>query len=163
MTAFTVHEPPQAAGSPADAMERAERLMFVGDGFSWGAALLGPLWLAFNRHWQALAAWAGVAVVLAGVLHLVGAGPGWLGLALAGLGVVLGFEAADLERDWLAAAGWVEIGSTEGRDQADAERGFFDRWLAAGAPAASARSADAAAEALSSAGQSRTSARPGRA
>lgn len=127
MTDFTVHERPDP---PADRLSRAERLVFVRDGFAWGPALLGPLWLAMQRNWPMLGLWAVAAVILAAAVRLVGADPGWTGLAFAALGVVVGFEAADLRRERFAAEGWHELGSASGRDQTDAERDFFDRWLA---------------------------------
>ena len=39
MLTFTVHEPPNP---PADRIERADKLVFVKDGFSWMAALFAP-------------------------------------------------------------------------------------------------------------------------
>ena len=51
MQTFTVHEPPNA---PADRVDRAESLLFIKDGFSWGAALFGPLWLLAHRLWWPL-------------------------------------------------------------------------------------------------------------
>ncbi len=51
MLTFTVHEPPNP---PADRIERADRLVFVKDGFSWMAALFAPLWMLVHRLWWAL-------------------------------------------------------------------------------------------------------------
>ena len=48
MLTFTVHEPPDP---PADRIDRAERLAFVRDGFSWSAALFTPVWLLAHRLW----------------------------------------------------------------------------------------------------------------
>ena len=36
---------------PADRLDRAERLVFVKDGFSWLAACCPPLWLLANGLW----------------------------------------------------------------------------------------------------------------
>ena len=46
MLTFTVHEPPSP---PPDRLERAESLVFVKDGFSWTAALFGPVWLLVHQ------------------------------------------------------------------------------------------------------------------
>ena len=51
MLTFTVHEPPDP---PADRIDRAEKLVFIKDGFSWIAAVFGPLWMIFHRLWWAL-------------------------------------------------------------------------------------------------------------
>ena len=70
MATFTVYVPP---GLPSPAA-RAERTVFVRDGFNWGAFLLGPLALLYRRLWIAAAAWIGVAaglVFLGRTLHLV--------------------------------------------------------------------------------------------
>ena len=49
MAIFAVHSP---AGDAATAFERAR---FVRLGFSWGALLLGPVWLLARRLWRPLA------------------------------------------------------------------------------------------------------------
>ena len=46
MTVYMVFEPPRAGGDP---VTRAERIVFVRDRFSWGAFLLGPIWLLWRR------------------------------------------------------------------------------------------------------------------
>ncbi len=128
MAAYTVHEPP----SPAiDRLDRAESLVFVRDGFGWGPALLGPLWLALNRLWTPLAVWAAAAAGIGGLLHLVGAGPAWITLALLSLNVLIGFEGNELERHELEARGWTELGTVAGKGLAEAERSFFERWMPA--------------------------------
>ena len=137
--AATVHEPPHPA---ADRLERAEAMVFVADKFSWGAALFGPIWLAAQRLWVPLVAYvAGIAVV------------GWLisalgyneaamtGLMLA-VNVWLGFEAPELKRLALSAAGWTEAGSVSGRDVAECERRFFDGWFENGNVAVSGSAAN---------------------
>lgn len=138
MQVYTVHEPPSP---PADHSARAEELVFVPDGFDWSAAILGPFWLATQRLWTELAAWGGAAVLIAGVFWLTGAGSGWTALALAALNVVIGYEAGDLERDRLTAAGWTDLGSATGKSAAEAERDFFDRWLPGAAEPSAARHA----------------------
>src|SRR5205814_3636753 len=51
MAVYTVHEPPlkryDAAGDP-------DRFVFVRDGFSFWAFLLGPLWMIRHRMWLVL-------------------------------------------------------------------------------------------------------------
>src|SRR5262245_50437458 len=49
MAVYSVFAPPPSTGE-AD----AERFRFVRDGFSWGAFLLGPLWMIWRRLWLVL-------------------------------------------------------------------------------------------------------------
>jgi len=126
VTAFTVHEPPQ----PGDTtLERAESLVFVEDAFSWRAALFGQLYFIFRGEWFGLAVYIAAALVLSGVLYLVGADARWLIWMLIFLNIVAGFEANQLKRWALTRAGWREIATVSGRGQEEAERRFFEAWL----------------------------------
>jgi hypothetical protein len=137
-----VHEPPDP---PADRIDRAERLAFVRDGFSWTAALFTPIWLLAHRLW-----WPFVIYGLAGVgLELLTEQlefhPGWSILAAAVMSLLIGFEADTLRRWSLARRGWSQIGAVSGRTTEDCERRWFEMWLptqpviapAAGSPRAS--------------------------
>ena len=126
VTAFTVHEPPETGGT---AVERAESLVFVEDGFSWRAALFGQLYFIFRGEWFGLAVYIVAALVLSGVLYLFGADNRWLIWMLVFLNIVAGFEANELKRWALARAGWREIAAVSGRGQEEAERRFFEAWL----------------------------------
>ncbi|WP_072396348.1 DUF2628 domain-containing protein [Hyphomicrobium sp. CS1GBMeth3] len=126
VAAFTVHEPPDPAGTK---LERAEQLLFVRDGFSWRAALFGPFYFLFRAEWLSLLIYIVAAVVLTVLLRLLGAGDQWTGWTMLLLNVIVGFEATDLKRWALARRGWHEIATVGGRDQEDAERRFFEAWL----------------------------------
>lgn len=126
VSAFTVHEPPQAGGTKLD---RAESLLFVGDGFSWRAALFSPLYLLMRGEWVMLAAYAAAAAVLWAILALAGADSGWYAWAFILLNVIVGFELSEVKRWSLGRAGWSEIATVSGRGQEEAERRFFDVWL----------------------------------
>lgn len=126
MQTFTVHEPPNA---PPDRIDRAESLLFVKEGFSWGAALFGPFWLLVHRLWWPLLAYlviyaAAEAVRTAGMID-----PRWIGLGLLALNVLLAFEADTLRRWALARRGWRMLGSANGRNRTECERRFFDAWI----------------------------------
>lgn len=126
VSVFTVHEPPEPGGTR---FERAERLLFLRDGFSWRAALFSPFYLLLRGEWLALAAYAVAAVALAVALRFAGAGNEWGALAFVLLNVLTGFELGALKRWSLARRGWREIAAVSGRGQNDAERRFFDAWL----------------------------------
>lgn len=126
VSAFTVHEPPEPGGTR---LERAERLLFVRDGFSWRVALLGPFYLLARGDWLALGAYVVLALVLSGAFTLVSAGNEWVSLMFVLLNVLMAFEANELKRWSLGRAGWREIGTVSGRGQEEAERRFFEAWL----------------------------------
>lgn len=126
MSAFTVHEPPQVGGTK---LQRAESLLFIRDGFSWRAALLGPFYLLARGEWLALAVYAAAAAVLAAILALASAGSAQFVSMFILLNVLTGYEASEVKRWSLSRAGWVEIASVGGRGQEDAERRFFEAWL----------------------------------
>jgi len=65
----------------------------VREGFSWGALIFGPLWLAAHRAWIAFALSLAAAILILAVAH----GPIAVVLMLA-LAVVLGLSGHDLRR-----------------------------------------------------------------
>ncbi len=115
---------------------KAERAIFVRDGFSWWASLFGPLWLL--RH--------GMIVVLIGYLVIMGAanfaaaeqlGEVATFYVSAVLTLWFGFEARALRRWALARRGWRMMDVVEARRRVDAERRYYAERLAseaAGAP-----------------------------
>jgi len=116
MLTFTVHEQPNP---PADRIDRAERLTFVRDGFSWTAALFAPVWLLAHRLW-----WPFLGYLAAeGVIELVRQSellhPGWTTLAAIGISLLIGLEAGTLRRWSLDRRGWTTLGSVSGRNAED--------------------------------------------
>ncbi len=123
---YSVYEPPNP---PADRVERAEQMMFIREGFSWGAALATPFWMAANRMWAALAIYLVALTAIITGLSAAGAGTDWICLAVLALQAVMGFEGAALERMALEYEGWTDAGTVSGRTVLDCERRFFDIWL----------------------------------
>ena len=126
MTVFTVHEPPSP---PADRIDRAEQLVFVKDGFSWGAFLLGPVWLLANRLWWAAFVYIGILVLASLALKSLGAADGWSSLLVLGLNAIIAFEAHVLKVVKLEQEGWASLGAVTGNGIADCERRFYEGWL----------------------------------
>lgn len=127
MMTCTVHEPPKAL---ADRTDRAETLVFVKEGFSWGAALLTPFWAIASRLWLFF-------VLYLAAMIAVGLGLKWLrvedssaatSLILA-IHLVIGLEASQIRRWTMRRRGWRTLGSVNGRNMDDCERRFFDDWL----------------------------------
>jgi hypothetical protein len=135
MSIYTVHVPPAGAQtSPPD----PERFIFVRDGFSFWAFLLGPLWMLWHRLWLVFTGYLVVLILLAAGLHLIGASTSVRFAAGALLALLVGFEAATLRRFTLARRRWRDAGIVVGDDVEAAERRFFDAWISdaphAGAP-----------------------------
>lgn len=127
-TVYSIHEPPDNEGTP---VERAERLVFIADGFSWLTALFGPAYLAIKRQWIALAIYIALLVTVVNVLRLAGAEAQWISWATLLLNVIFGFEMSDIQRRALARSGWRELGAVSGITAEEAERRFFTAWLPA--------------------------------
>ena len=126
MLTFTVHEPPSP---PADRLERAESLVFIKDGFSWAAALFGPVWLLVHRLWWALLGYVVICAGMEAVRWAVGLDAGWVTVGALGLALLIGLEASTLRRWKLDGQGWRMIGSVSGRNAPECERRFFEEWL----------------------------------
>lgn len=126
VVAYTVHEPPNP---PADRLDRAERLVFVKDGFNWTAAVLAPVWMIANRLWLGLAAYTAAMVVLIAILIV--APPEWIALAIAVVHIVVGYEADQMQRHRLETTGHSLLGTVIGRNESDCERRFIEKWLPA--------------------------------
>ena len=126
MIVFTVHEPPNP---PADRIDRAEKLEFVRDGFTWLAGFLPPVWMAFNRLWIALLVYLLALFALTLLLRAFGVDQSMIGLITLAANIVIGFEADSIKRWTLERRGWGELGTVTGRNRAECVRRFFDSWL----------------------------------
>ena len=130
MQSYTVYEPPKPA---PNRLARAERFVFVRDGFSWAAALFTPLWLLFNRMWLALILYL---IIVGGLNVAIAAAdldPQWSSIATIAIHLAVGFEAGTLRRWALQRRRWRMVGSVVGRSRLECERQFFESWLAEGA------------------------------
>jgi hypothetical protein len=128
MAVYTVHEPPpqryETASDP-------ERFVFVRDGFSFWAFVLGPIWMLRHRMWLVLLGYVVTIAVLEGLLHLLNVSEAVTFTSGAFLALLVGFEAATLRRFTLARRRWRNVGIIVGDDLEIAERRFFDTWTKA--------------------------------
>jgi hypothetical protein len=124
MPVYTVHAP------TADGVDfrAADKFAFVRDGFHVWAALLGGVWLAWHRLWLALIGWIIVVIALDVGVALLGAGPMAFFLANGLIALLMGLEAASLERWTLSRRNWRQLDIVVADDEESAERRFFDRW-----------------------------------
>lgn len=126
MRYFTVHEPERMAETRD---VRAESLVFVEDGFRWPAFLLGPFYFVARGAWLSLAIYVAAALLVVTLTGLVTSDPTALSLTFLALNVLAAFEAGELERLSLRMNGWRDIGVSNGRNIAEAERRFFEGWI----------------------------------
>jgi hypothetical protein len=126
MPVYTVHAP---VDNGAD-LSATDRFTFVRDGFHFWAAVFGPVWLIWHRLWLALIGWIAVAVVLEFGLIELGAGRGAILFADLSIAILMGLEAASLQRWTLSRRTWRQLDMVVADDEESAERRFFDRWTA---------------------------------
>jgi hypothetical protein len=126
MPVYTVHGP---ASSNVD-FRASDRFAFVRDGFHLWAAIFGVVWLAWHRLWLALLGWVVLMMVIDVALVRLGVSAATIFFVDALLALLLGFEAASLERWTLSRRKWRQLDIVVADDEEAAERRFFDRWTA---------------------------------
>jgi len=123
---YTVHEPPNP---PDSRVKRAERLVFVREGFTWRAALFAPFWMLAHRMWLVLLLYLVVVAAVDATLIATGFSSQWVALATIAVHVAVGFEAGTLRRWTLDRRRWRMLGAVTGQSETDCERRFFQAWL----------------------------------
>jgi uncharacterized protein DUF2628 len=126
MPVYTVHAP---ATSNVD-FRATDRFTFVRDGFHFWAAILGVVWLAWHRLWLASIGWLVLIAAIDIAMIRLGVGVGVVVLVNGLFALLLGFEAASLERWTLSRRKWRQLDIVVADDEESAERRFFDRWTA---------------------------------
>lgn len=126
MAAYTVFEPPGRGGDAT----HTDRFVFVRDGFSWGAFLLGPIWMLWRGLWLVLLGYVVLMAALEGAFRQLGVPPDGRMVAFLLIALLLGFEAASLRRWTLRRRGWRDVGIVVADDLEAAERRFFEAWVA---------------------------------
>ncbi len=126
MPIYTVHSP---AGDGVD-LRATDRFTFVRDGFHVWAMLLAPVWLAWHRLWLTLIGWVVLVAAIDTGMTRFGLGVAAILLVNALIALLMGLEAASLERWTLSRGGWRQLDIVVADDEEAAERRFFDRWTA---------------------------------
>jgi hypothetical protein len=125
MPVFTVHGP-GANGN----VRPTDRFVFVRDGFHFWAMVFGPLWLVWNRLWLATIGWIIVSIVFHLGLAALGAGRLTIWSADILIAILMGLEAATLQRWTFSRGKWRQLDIVVADDEETAEQRFFDRWAA---------------------------------
>ena len=140
MAIYTVHQPPLRKQETAP---DPERFVFVRDGFSFWAFLLGPLWMLRHRMWLVLLGYIALmaaAQIAMSFLRVSTASAFFAGFLLA---LLIGLESGTLRRFTLGWRGWQPVGTVVGSDRDQIERRFFSAWArgetVSPVPAASAK------------------------
>jgi hypothetical protein len=126
MPVFTVHAP---VDSGAD-LASTDKYTFVRDGFHFWAMAASVLWLVWHRLWLALIGWIALNVAIWFGLTALGAGSGTILFADFLIALLMGFEAATLQRWTLSRRKWRQLDIVVADGEEAAERRFFDRWTA---------------------------------
>ncbi len=126
MPVYTVHAPVTSGAGLA----ATDKYTFVRDGFHFWAAVAGPIWLAWHRLWLTLIGWIVLVAAVDFGLVTLGVGRGSIFMVNALLALLLGFEAANLQRWTLSRRKWRQLDIVVSDDEESAERRFFDRWTA---------------------------------
>jgi hypothetical protein len=126
MPVYTVHAPVTVNAG----IRATERFAFVRDGFHFWAFILGGAWLAWHRLWLALIGWIVMIAAIDFGMTALGAGRMTVFWANVLIALLLGFEAASLQRWTLSRRNWRQLDIVVSDDEESAERRFFDRWTA---------------------------------
>lgn len=126
MKLFTVHAPPDGS---SDLAERAERMAFVKEGFSWPALFVPLIWLLWHRMWWAVLGWLAAAAVIAVAGELAPGANGYMPAIALAFSLWFAAQANDLRRWSLDRKGWTVLGLAGGSSREESELGFFSRWL----------------------------------
>jgi hypothetical protein len=125
MRLWTVHEP----RNPASSLERADKTIFIKDGFSWPGLIVPLPWLLIQRLWLGTLVYVLLAAAAGAVGEYMTEKSGIMLALLANLYVAL--EGNDLRRRKLVRQGYAQAASVLAKTRDEAEAIFF---AARGAP-----------------------------
>jgi hypothetical protein len=113
----------------------ADGVVLVRDGFHVWAALAGVLWLIAHRLWIALFGYLVAIFALIIALKFLRVDPASTIAVLCVIAVLMGLEAASLQRWTLSRGRWRQLDVVVAENRDAAERRFFDRWVSGRAAA----------------------------
>ena len=121
MAIFTVHVPPNVP----DPTKRADRTVFVREGFSVPAFVFGPLFFLYRRLWVAALAWCVAAVLLGFLAHLLQLPRSSGTLLFVLLALITGLESGTARRAALERRGYILAALLTALTRDEAEIAFF--------------------------------------
>src|SRR5436190_9249850 len=102
MPVYTVHAP---VANGAD-LPATDRFTFVRDGFHFWAAVASVIWLVWHRLWLALIGWIALMAAIQYGMAALGAGSSTILAVDVLISILMGFEAASLQRWTLSRRKW---------------------------------------------------------
>jgi len=126
MRVYTVHAP---VASGAD-LAAADKFVFVRDGFHFWAAVATVIWLLWHRLWLVLIGWIALTLAINFGMGALGASRGTILVVDVLMALLMGLEAASLQRWTLSRGKWRQLDIVVADDAEAAEHRFFDRWTA---------------------------------
>lgn len=126
MRVYTVHAP---VASGAD-LAAADKFVFVRDGFHFWAAVATVIWLLWHRLWLVLIGWIALTLAINFGMAALGVSRGTILTVDFLIAILMGFEAASLQRWTLSRRKWRQLDIVVADDAESAEHRFFDRWTA---------------------------------
>jgi hypothetical protein len=133
MAVYTIHQPPLRKGETSP---DPDRFVLVRDGFYFWAFVFGPIWMIWRRLWLTLVLYIVAITGLEIGLRVLGVGAPMRMLVMLAVALLVGLEAATLQRWTLGRRGWKNVGVVVGDDVESAERRFFATWIDGAQPAA---------------------------
>ena len=130
MTLFTVHIPVGAH----DPQEIADKIRLVPEKASFGAFLLGPIWLAAQGARRAAGAWVVAMAVLVGAVLLLDVAPPGLAAIVLLIQIFIGVEGHQMVRAAASRDRFQCVDVVNARDAEDAESLALRRLIAAQQP-----------------------------
>lgn len=128
MITCTVHEREETG---SDIETRAGNIVFVREGIAWWALFFPLIWILYHRLWLVLLLYLAAVFVIGTAAELADIPEAAGGLATMALSYLLALEGNDLRRWTLKRKGYALADVTGGRDMAECEQRFFERWLPA--------------------------------
>lgn len=124
MPVYTVHAP-RSYGT--DVRTTPDRVVFIRDGFSIWAFLLGPIWLIWKRLWLVLVGYIVLQIAVEFVLRLIHATQDTRFFVMFIIALLMGLEASTLRRWTLTRRKWRQLDIVVARNRDEAEYRFFSR------------------------------------
>lgn len=134
MRTYTVHELP---GAPID----GDGIIFVREGFSWGAFIFNWIWALWNRLWLAAVLYLAASIAIAALIPLIGFDEVAATIIALGLQFFFAAEANDIRRWTIKTRGYREIGIVTALTEEEAELKFFSTWQGPATPSTATRPA----------------------
>jgi len=131
MTLFTVHIPVEAR----DPQEIADKIRVIPEKASFGAFLLGPIWLVAQGAWLATGVWVVAMTGLVGAVLLLGLDPPGLAAVVLLIQVFIGVEGHQMVRGAASRGRFKCVDVVNARNADEAQSEALRRLLAAQQPA----------------------------